>query len=526
MTTKTDHGSSSIPKSGKNKKIGYWSYTKATDMWTLSDDLLTFFKFEKISDFNTERMLDFIHPDDRELVNSMWRYSLANEVSYQLIHRMVIDQEVRWIRIQSRIDRDHMTFVGYLGTIEDVTKTIVKELESLSKIEILKSNIRELTDELESLHLSSQQKINQKSDYLSTMSHEIRTPMHALLGFVNLLEETQLDATQKTYLNRIKNASSHLLTIINDILDLSKIEAGKMTLDSNHFHIHQLVDDMKTLFDDQAKQKHLYFEIETIDCPFTLVGDFIRIKQMLINLISNAIKFTDTGGISLLISCQKIDAYHINLILKVQDTGIGMSSSQQQRLFSQYEQASSSTTRLYGGTGLGLSITKRLIELMKGTLKVESKLSEGSIFTLMIPLEIYEEDDEVVLIEPLNIPKSGSKILVADDHMLSQKLMEHMLTHIGIHVVIADDGEQALKMARDQSFDLIFLDIHMPKLDGIKTAQLIRMFQTKVPILGLSASSSPEEKVSCLLAGMNDVLSKPLDQKTLYQALIQWIPQE
>jgi CheY-like chemotaxis protein len=359
------------------------------------------------------------------------------------------------------------------------------------------------------------------------MSHEIRTPMNAMIGFTHLLAETELKDEQKEYITRIQDSSKHLLSIINDILDLSKMEAGKMTIENRRFAIDQMLQEVKDLFSEQAKRKHLYMDFETIHCPNYVIGDAIRIKQILINLISNALKFTDIGGLSIFISSQFKDPHTALVSFRVKDTGIGMSQAQQDKLFKEYEQASSSTTRLFGGTGLGLSISMRLAKLMHGDISVESKLNEGSTFTLILPLKLDEREDDVL--EDQVIIKNYRKharILVAEDHVLSQKLVERLLTNLEEDVLIVDNGEQALQAMKEHVFDLVFLDMNMPLLDGISATKSIRRFNTKTPIVALTANAYPEERSQCLLAGMNDVLVKPIDSKSLQEALVKWIPEE
>jgi CheY-like chemotaxis protein len=253
----------------------------------------------------------------------------------------------------------------------------------------------------------------------------------------------------------------------------------------------------------------------------------MRIKQILINLINNAIKFTDIGGISLVISSDMIDETHHMVSFKVSDTGIGMTAEQQSRLFREFEQADLSTSRHYGGTGLGLSISKKLADLMQGKITVESKLNEGTTFTLSIPLllddDIEDDQDEQDQITPTFKPHSH--ILVAEDHILSQKLTERMLTQLDVHVKIVENGEKAIQAMKDDAYDLVFLDMNMPVIDGIKAAKAIRRFNAKTPLIALTANQYAEDRSRCLLAGMNDILVKPIDKNMLIDMLSKWLPE-
>lgn len=503
--------------------LGYWQYNAIHKTFTLSDELK---RALHLNDQDQDMWFKRIHPDDLLFVKQLFSFAIENHESYQSIHRVMIDHSWKWIHVRSRLDKDANQLVGFIGTVEDITPSIAHELDSVLETTKLKSELEKLKIEMHALVQHNKRTSEVKSGFLSAMSHEIRTPMNAMIGFTHLLKETKLSSEQEEYVMRISDASTHLLSIINDILDLSKMEAGKMVIEKRNFRLDKLIADVKDLLIQSAQKKNLYFDIDTLNCPEVIIGDSVRIKQILINLISNAIKFTETGGISLVIAAEKQNDEHLQLSFKVKDTGIGMTAEQQMRLFKDFEQADQSTSRIYGGTGLGLSISKKLASLMQGTITAESKLNEGSTFTLVIPTEIVAQDDDLITEHEHQAIKEHPHILVAEDHILSQKLTERLLQNLGAIVKIVDNGEKAVQALKDHAYDLVFLDMNMPVLDGLQAAEQIRRFNKKTPLLALTANQYAEERAACLLSGMNDILIKPIDSKTLYQALIKWIPEE
>lgn len=520
------HNSISNSSSSTHQLLGYWTYNIDRKTWSLSHELEMALSISS-KEIKNRSLLDDIHPHDQAIVAQQFMDARTLNHPFNASFRFQIKGEYRLVSIQSRIDEQDGKMIAYYGTIEDITDQVIKDLESSSKLQLLDHELNQLKKLLDEERFIHQQTSQAKSTFLSTMSHEIRTPMNAMIGFTHLLSETTLQEDQKEYVSRIEDAQKHLLSIINDILDLSKMEAGKMTLEKRPFMLAYLLKDVKELFTNQAEKKRLYIDVETIHCPKMVIGDQMRIKQILINLMSNAIKFTDMGGISVVVSCEALSDSQVEVTFKVKDTGIGMSALQQERLFAEYEQASTATTRLYGGTGLGLSISHKLATLMKGQLIVTSKLNEGSTFSLVLPLHIDEHDDhehhEDIITKKY---RKNAHILVAEDHVLSQKLVERLLQNLDQKVTLVENGQEALDLMKHQSFDLVFLDMNMPVLDGVGAAKAMRRFNTKTPIVALTANQYPEERSACLLAGMNDILVKPIDIKALQDALVKWIPEE
>lgn len=368
-----------------------------------------------------------------------------------------------------------------------------------------------------------QSELLMKAQLLSDLAHEIRTPMHSILGFAELLYEKTTDPEQKEFVERIQNASKHLLYIVNDYLDYSKIEAQKMTILDEPFDLNLCLDEVKSLFIESIKHKKLYFDIELLNCPSRLIGDQNRIKQILINLISNAIKFTTTGGLSLVVSPIEKHDQNILLSFKVKDTGHGMTDKQVDKVFDAYEQFEQGSLKQKTGTGLGLHISKELARLMKGDIKVESVLYEGTEFILELPLVIDQHFEDIDQDKKVILLKDKANILVAEDHFISQKLMQRMLSDLNLDATLVNHGEDVLIHAKKTSFDVIMLDIEMPILNGFETAKALRKMNIKTPIIAMTGHpyESYEKKK---WKDINGYLMKPIDAKSLYHILTQYIP--
>lgn len=364
-----------------------------------------------------------------------------------------------------------------------------------------------------------------KLTILSNMTHEIRTPVNAIKGYSELLQETELNSEQKNYLLNIQDTSKHLSKIVNDILDYSKLESGKMQIEKSAFKIDKLLDEVHLMLKEQTKQKQLYLDVMNVDCPKTVIGDAYRIRQILINFVSNAAKFTEIGGIS--ITCNvahAISDHQLMVNFKVKDTGIGISPKDQIRVFKAFDQANASTTRLYGGTGLGLNISMKIAHLMQGDIYVDSQINQGSTFTLSVPLE-YNPIHQNVTSNLDKKPRIGSKILLVEDNPLNQKLSERILSNLGMKVTIASNGLHATNLEKEKHFDLILMDIHMPIMDGYEATRVIRKYNQKILIIAMSSDALYDDKSELDVLGFNDSIEKPVDPQSLLKILINWIPE-
>ncbi|KUJ72780.1 hypothetical protein AVO41_03080 [Thiomicrospira sp. WB1] len=378
------------------------------------------------------------------------------------------------------------------------------------------------------------QKANQaKSEFLANMSHEIRTPMNAILG---LAELGQSDATLGAVQDRLRkiDASGRLLLgIINDILDFSKIEAGKMTLESHPFSVTEVVDQLKDLFEPTAKEKGLRFEV-VMDPPLDQAywGDSLRLRQILTNLLGNAIKFTQEGRVTLTVARRTHEQETDWLVFEVEDTGIGMDSVQQQRLFQAFSQADTSISREFGGSGLGLVISQQLVQAMGGgEIELQSISGEGSTFCFSVP---FAQADAQALADwqaqsktvNAHAERFAGTVLLVEDNAINQEVVAEQLRSRGVSVNIVDSGEQALKAVQDgDRYDLVFMDIQMPGMDGYEATRRILASQPEVPIVALTAAAMVEDRQKALQAGMKDHLSKPIESSALCQVLSQWLPQ-
>jgi len=375
-----------------------------------------------------------------------------------------------------------------------------------------------------------------KGAFLATITHELRTPMNGILGFTNLLLDTKIDADQRDYLDTIRRSGKSLLTLIDELLDLSKIEAGKLELEIHEFVLRDCLRDALALFTPEAKKKNLQLQV-TIpdDVPSTIVADPTRLRQVVVNLLSNALKFTTKGRIDFNLRLDSGAAQGDAIVFEVRDTGIGMAPEVLKRLFQPFEQGDSSVTRRYGGTGLGLVICKRLIELMKGEIEVNSVPGQGSIFRFYLPYQVPERvpstktrrliatTSRLKLSQTTTLSGAGRdlRILVAEDNSVNMRVAQLILERLGYRADAVTNGLECLEAVQQESYDVIFMDMQMLEMDGVECTRRIRSMDLPIYIVAMTADARSMARDQCLAAGMNDYITKPLSQAEMRRVLKQ-----
>ena len=363
-----------------------------------------------------------------------------------------------------------------------------------------------------------------KQQFLSNMSHEIRTPMNAIIGFTKIILKTDLSVKQKEYLDAIKASSDGLLVLINDILDLAKVDAGKMTFEQAPFKMEFSISTMHQVFDLKIKEKNLNLVKEYDNkIPVVLIGDSVRLHQILLNLLSNAIKFTAEGKITVTVRLLSEDDDKAVIEFAIADTGTGIPEDKLESIFENFQQATSSTSSTFGGTGLGLAICKQLVEKQGGTISVKSKVNEGSTFsfTLIFQKTNGESEKEIGAVK-LDREIKDIKILVVEDIKLNQLLMRTILDDFKFKYDIADNGKIAIEKLQTETYDIILMDLQMPVMNGFEATAYIRnTMNSKIPIIALTADVTKVDVETCKAVGMNDYVSKPLDERVLYTKIIE-----
>lgn len=499
-------------------RVGNWEYDLKSDSFYCSAEILNILEAEENFQITVESFLSFVHHEDRQLVAEAWADLFTNS-AIKVDYRIVTSRGIKYAHSQGyAIKNKEGATLKIVGTSQDITerKLIEQELTNAKSIAESSMKVREV--------------------FLANMSHEIRTPMNAILGFTRLLYETNLTPEQKGFIDAIHFSGDNLLVIINDILDLSKIQSGKLTIEKCEFNLNELFTGIVGVLRPKAQEKGLRF-ITRIDqnIPSVIKGDPVRLNQILTNLITNAIKFTSKGSVSLEISSATAVGPDVLLAFQITDTGIGISQEKLSSIFETFVQASSDTTRKYGGTGLGLAIVKSLVELQDGKISVESNPGVGSSFTVHLPYG--KVDHEVVHLSPQNFHHNdtyeqlrGIAVLIAEDNAVNQLLVKKVLEKPGCHIDIASNGLEAVTYIKSKKYDIVLMDIQMPEMDGYEATAYIRNQLPepfcRIPIIAMTAHAFGSDITKCISAGMNDYISKPFRAEDLFSKIIKYLVAE
>ncbi len=472
-----------------------------------------------------------VHPDDQARCMDVYVRAFERREAFSMEYRLRhADGSYRWIRDDGTPRFDSAgEFSGYIGYCVDVTEQHVAAAELDLYRRQLERMVEDRTRELERAKQAAEAANVAKSAFLANMSHEIRTPLNAIIGMGHLIRRAGVSSQQAERLDKIDAAGQHLLNVINSILDLSKIEAGKFTLESTGVSIRAIAANVVSMLSERAAAKglRLFTEIDSVDAP--LRGDAGCLQQALLNLAANAIKFTERGSVRIGIRRLEEDDEGVRLRFEVEDTGIGIGAENLAKLFSSFEQADGSISRRYGGTGLGLAITKKLAELMDGTAGASSVPGQGSVFWFTARLAKGGGAAEKPALPPAGSSEAvlkrdygGCRVLVAEDEAVNREVARELLEDAGMAVDLAENGAEAVALARSNRYDLILMDMQMPEIDGLEATRRIRGLPrgSDVPIVALTANAFAEDRGRCLQAGMDDFIAKPLDPDALFDTLL------
>ena len=423
---------------------------------------------------------------------------------------------------------DRGNVLGVVIVARDITeqKRIEKELiEAKVFAELATKTAEEAKNNAEKATQTAENAVKAKQQFLSNMSHEIRTPMNAIIGFTKVVLKTDLTAKQKEYITAIKMSGDALIVLINDILDLAKVDAGKMVFDQTPFKLSASISAMLHLFEPKIHEKNLELvKVYDDNIPEVLLGDPVRLHQIILNLVSNAVKFTAKGKITVNIRLLTEDEEKVTIEFSVSDTGIGIAENKIERIFENFQQASSGTSRLYGGTGLGLAIVKQLVEPQGGSISVKSVIDEGSTFSFVLSFLKTDAEAEIEAeLEELDTEIKHIKVLVVEDIPLNQLLMKTLLDDFGFERDIAANGRIAIEKLQEKSYDIVLMDLQMPEMNGFEATEYIRnTMNSKIPIIALTADVTTVDLAKCKAVGMNDYIAKPVDERLLYNKIV-WL---
>lgn len=519
-------------------KLGSWHVVfgqgDQADVWNVSDELRLMYGYADGTPLSMDTGFVRMPPEDRESVARIWESAKLGKGPTSWEHRIIVGDTVKWLQVNARFTFDaNGRAVEARGTNHEITERKLADAELEAHRHHLEELVSARTAELAQARDDAQAANRAKSVFLANMSHELRTPMNGIMGLTELLLRRVTDPTQIDWLRKSKGAAEHLLAVINDILDISKIEADRLTLADEDFSPAQAIQDCIQMQIGSAHAKGLRLRQDASSpLPDRTGGDVMRFKQILLNFIGNAIKFSEHGEIIVRAAVIGQDQNGPLLRIEVSDQGIGITPEQQYRLFHAFTQADDTMTRRYGGTGLGLIISKRIAALMGGEVGVSSEPGKGSCFWATVRLKNAAEPVPQGGTVPIDDPRqllqrlyTGTRVLIAEDDPVNREVITSVLLDVGLVVDVAFNGDEALAKASQAGYALILMDVQMPVMNGLEATRAIRRLPglAGIPILALTANAFAEDRDECLASGMNDHVGKPVTPDTLYEAVLHWL---
>lgn len=453
--------------------------------------------------------------------------TIRNVTAFIIVLAALMCSLILWLITRRTLIRPIQLLQAASQDISQKKHRVTIDLHTTDEFNQLARDMEKMTEAIEDGIKKAEAANHAKSEFLATMSHEIRTPLNGLLGMTSLLKDTELNHKQVEIVDALTLSSKTLSSIINDVLDLSKIEAGQLTIESTLLDMNELANSIHVVFSHLASDKHTILEcVNNVPKSQLLITDAVRVRQIAFNLVANAVKFTQHGNINITFELStepRSSAKDSMLTMTCLDTGIGIESHRQDAVFDAFKQSDSSTTRKYGGTGLGLSIVKKLLERMGGTVTLDSEPGKGSCFVVQLPVQLSDVNMPTEIENPPVFVQQKLRILLVEDNEINAIVAKGFAEKHGHFVLCCLDGEQALEAVAHNNFDVVLMDIHMPVMDGVTATKLIRALPEKgnIPIIGLTAEAFDERHQTFINAGMNSIVTKPVEEATLINSIMQ-----
>ena len=513
--------------------VGTWEWNVQTSTVIFNERWANIIGYElaELQPVNFETWIRFVHPEDIQTSRFLLEQHFSGEIPYYECVVRMRHKDGHWVWV---LDRGRVATwaadgkpLWMFGTHQDITAQKMAEQELLSHRDHLEELVSVRTHDLSIAKEAADAASRAKSAFLSNMSHELRTPLHGILGLGNILKGKLNDPKCQLLLDKLLATASHMKDVVNNVLDLARIEAGRFVIENAVFSTSTLKEKLDSICGTNAQAKGLVYQAD-FNLPPQLHGDSVQILQVLINIVGNAVKFTEQGSIGVRAFVLSDEGSHLRLCFEVRDTGIGIPPEKLESIFEDFEQADGGINRKYGGSGLGLAITRRLVQLMDGKTQVESQSGVGSVFRFEINVGKVPGQNAGAPPEassPRSESLKGARILVVDDEPLNSMILTEILAELQVSVSLAENGQSALDQAKAELFDLILMDMQMPILNGLDATRQIRRISgyEEIPIIALTANVQPEHKAQANEAGMNDFLGKPFNFDDLLAKVSYWL---